>query len=82
MDPLMDLLTDLQAGATHTIHRIILDQILEVTADTEAVTKITKTDKLTTGTTIETEGTNRTHDMTREIIAFRIGMTIPKTETD
>ena len=77
----MDLLTDLQAEAAHTIHHTIRDQISEKIADTQAAMKITKTDKLTTGTTIETEGTNRTHDTTREIIAFRTGMTIIKIET-
>ena len=49
--------------------------------DTQAATKITTIDKLTTGTTIETEGTNRTHNTTKEIIVFRTGMTIIKTET-
>ena len=64
----------------HTTHHIILDQISETTVDTLAMMKTAKTDKISTGTTIETEGTNRTHGMTRET-GFRTAMTINKIET-
>ena len=77
----MDLLTDLQAGTTHTIHHIILDLISETTVHTQAAMRITKIDKITTETTIEIEGTNRTHGMTRGIMATRTGMTIIKIGT-
>ena len=74
-------MTDLQAGTAHTIHHIILDLISEITVDTQAAMRITKTDKVTTETTIEIKGTNRTHGMTREIMATRTGMTIIKIGT-
>ena len=74
-------MTDLQAEAAHTIHHTILDHISETIVDTQAAMKTTKTDKVSTGTTIETEDTNRTHDMIREIMTFRTGMTIIKIET-
>ena len=77
----MDLLTDFQAGTAHTIHHTILDQISEKIVDTQAAMSTTKTEKATTGTTIEIKGTNRTHSMTREIIAIRSGMTTIKIET-
>ena len=70
----MDPLTDLQAEAVHTIHHTILDQISETIADTWAATKKTKIDKVTVGTTIETGVTNRTHNMTREVMASRTGI--------
>ena len=77
----MDPLTDLPATAetTHTTHHTILDQISEAIADTQA-TKTAKTDKASTKTTIETEGTRRTHGMTREM-GSRTGMTTTKIET-
>ena len=53
----MDPLTDLQAGIAHTIHHLIPDQISEITMGTQART--TRTDRTSTGTTVETEGTNR-----------------------
>ena len=81
MDPSMDLSTDLQAGTAHTIHHIILDLISEITVDTQAAMRITKTDKVTTETTTEIKGTNRTHSTTREIMATRTGMTIIKIGT-
>ena len=75
----MDLLIDLQARTAHTIHHIILDLISEITVDTQAAMRITKTDKVTTGTTTEIKVTNRTHGTTREIMTTRTGMTIIKT---
>ena len=74
MDPSRDLSTDLQAETARIIHYTILDQISETIAVTQAAMKTTITDKPTTGTTIETEGTNKTHGMTKEIIAFRTGI--------
>ena len=50
----------------------ILPQISGPTVDTRATMKIAKTDKISTGTTIEREGTNRTHGTTREM-GFRTG---------
>ena len=41
--------------------------------------KTTKTDEVSTGTTIETEGTNRTQDTTRGT-GFKTGMTVTKIE--
>ena len=49
--------------------------------DTQATVRITKTDKVTTETTTEIKGTNRTHGMTREIMVTRTGMTITKIGT-
>ena len=74
----MDLSTDLQAGTAHTIHHITLDLICEITVDTQTAMRITKTDKVTTETTIEIKGTNRTHGTTREIMVTRTGMIIIK----
>ena len=59
----MDLSTDLQAGTTHLILRIILDQITEVTAIPVTVTHTT--DKVTTETTTETGDSNQTKDTIR-----------------
>ena len=81
MDPSMDLSINLQAETAHTIHHTILDHISETIVNTQAAMKTTKTDEVSTGTTIETEGTNRTHNMIRQIMAFRTGMTIIKIET-
>ena len=75
----MDLSTDCQAEAAHIIHHTVLDQISETIAATQATMKATTIDKPTTETTIETEDTNRTHGMIKEIIAFRTGMTTTKT---
>ena len=75
----MDLLTDLQAGTAHLIPHIILDQITETTVTTAAMTHTT--DKDATGITIETEDTNITQDMNREIKTTRTGMIIIKIET-
>ena len=77
----MDPSTDPSVETVHTIHHTILDQMSEKIADTQATMKITKTEKVSTGTTIETEGTNRIHDTTREIMGFKTGMTTTKTET-
>ena len=77
----MDFSTDLPAETVLTIHHTILDQISETIVDTQAAMKITKTDKVSTGTTIEIEDTNRTHGTTREIMDFRTGMTITTIET-
>ena len=77
----MDPLTDLQVEAVHTIHHTILDQISEPIADTLATMTTTKTIKTTIGTTIETEVTSRIHDMIREIMDLRTGMTIIKIGT-
>ena len=79
MDLSADPLTDLPTDTTHTIHQTILDQISETIADTWATMKIIKTDKISTGTTTETEGTSRTHGMTRGM-GFRTGMTTIKIE--
>ena len=75
----MDPLTEHPAETIHTIHHTILDQISEIIADTQAAMKITKTGKVSTETTIEAEGTNRTQGMTREM-GFRTGMTTTKIE--
>ena len=64
---------------THTIHHTILDQISEAIADTQAAMKTIKTDKVSTRTTIEIEGTSRTHSTTRGM-GSRTGMTITKIE--
>ena len=79
MDPSTDSLTDLQAETAHTLHHTILDQISEAIAVTQATLKITKTDRISTGTTIETEVTNRTYGMTRGM-SFKTGMTTIKIE--
>ena len=60
----------------HTIHHTILDHISEIIADT----RTTKIDRTSTGTTIETEGTNITTGTTRGM-GFRTVMTITKIET-
>ena len=60
----MDLLTGHQAGTVHTIHHTILDQITGIATTTLGVTTYT-TDRATTETTIETEDSNRTQDMTK-----------------
>ena len=74
----MDLLTDPPAEIVHTIHHTILDQISETIMDTQA--KITRTDKVSTGTTIETEVTSKIHGMTKQIMSFKTGMTTTKIE--
>ena len=81
MDLSTDPLTDhpATAGTVHTIHHTILDQISEAIADMQVTMKTTKTDKVSTGTTIETEGTNRTQDTTRGT-GFKTGMTVTKIE--
>ena len=78
----MDLSTDLQAGTTHLIHHIILDQITETTASPAATTHTT--DKDITGTTIEagdTSTTNTTLDMNRETKTTKTGVITIKIET-
>ena len=77
----MDPSTNLPAGTVHVIRHTILDRISETIADTQAAMKIIKIDKVSTGTTIETEGTNRTYGMTREMTGFRTGMTTTKIGT-
>ena len=79
MDPSTDPLTDLQVEAAHTLHHIILDQISEAIVDIQATPKITKIDRISTGTTIETEVTNRTYGTTRGM-GFKTGMTTTKVE--
>ena len=78
----MDLSTDpfivLQAGTTHTIHHLILDQISETTMGTQARTA--KTDKTSTETATETEGANKIPGLIREIIVFRTDTTTTRTE--
>ena len=76
----MDLSTDPPAEIVHTIHHTILDQISETIMDTQAEMKITRTDKVSTGTTIETEGTSKIYGMTKEIMSFKTGMTTTKIE--
>ena len=79
MDPLTVPSTDLQAEVAHTTHHLILDQISGTTMGTQATT--IRTDRASTDTT-ETEVTNQIIGMIREIIAFKIGMTTIKIETD
>ena len=74
----MDPLRDLQAGAVHITLHSILDQVSEVITATPVVTT---TDRDTTETTIETEHTKKTQDMTKEIKTTRIGMTTIRTDT-
>ena len=71
----MDPSTDLPTETTHTI----LDQISETIADTWAAMKIIKTDKISPGTTTETEGISRTHGTTKGM-GFKTGMTTTKIE--
>ena len=78
MDLSMDPLTDLPAIA-ETTHHTILNQISEAIADTK-IMKTAKTDRASTKTTIETEGTSRIHGTTRGM-GSRTGMTIIKIET-
>ena len=78
----MDLSTDLQAGTTHLINHIILDQITETIASPAATTHTT--DKDITGTTIEvgdTSTTNTTLDMNRETKTTKTGVITIKIET-
>ena len=75
----MNLSTDLQAGTTHLIPHIILDQITEITAIPVTVTHTTDND--TTETTTETGDTKRTKDMTREIKTTTTGMITIKIDT-
>ena len=81
MDLSKDSLTDLSAETVHTIHHTVLNQISETIVDMQAAMKIIKTDKASTGKTIETEGTNRTHGTTRGM-GFKTGMTTTKIEID
>ena len=78
MDLSTDLLIDLQAGTAHTIHHLILDQISEGAMGTWARTA--RTDRTSTGTTAETEGTNKIPGLIKEIIVFKTGTTTIKTE--
>ena len=71
-------MTDHQAETIHSTHHKILDQITEVTAT--PATMIHTTDKATTETTAETEGTSNNRDMIREIKTTKTGMTTPKIE--
>ena len=73
----MDPSTCLQAGTVPIIPHSILDQITEITT-TIPTTMSHTTDKATTGTTIETEGTNRIQDTTKETNVIRTGMIIIK----
>ena len=75
----MDPLTGLQAGAFHITLHSILDQITEAIT---AIPVVITTDKVTTETTIETEHTNKTTDMTKEIKATGTGMTTISIEID
>ena len=75
----MNLSTDLQAGTTHLILHIILDQITEITASPVTVTHTT--DKDTTETTTETGDTNRIKDTIREIKTITTGMITIKIDT-
>ena len=72
----MDLSTDLQAEPAHIIHHTILDQVSETIADTQATVTTCRTDKTTTETTIEIEGTSKTCGMTKETMAIKTSMTI------
>ena len=74
----MDPSTGLQAGAVHITLHSIIDLITEITT---AIPVVTTTDKGTTETTIETEHTNKTQDMTKETRTTRAGMTTIKIET-
>ena len=86
MVPSTDPLTDLPAIAetTHTTHRtihhIILDQISEAITDTKVMTA-TKTDKISAGTAIEAEGTNKTTGTTRGMDS-ETSMTITDSTTE
>ena len=79
MDHGMDLSTDHQAEIIHLTHHKILDQITEVAAT--PVTMIHTTDKATTETTSETEGTSNNRDTNREIKITKTGMITTKIET-
>ena len=76
----MDLSTGLQAETVHTIHHTILDQITGIATTIPVVTTHT-TDRPTTETTIETEDSNRTQDMTKETRTTKTGMITIKIET-
>ena len=86
MVPSTDLLTNLPATAgmthttLHTIHHKILDQILEIAADTKAV-KTTKADQVLTETTTEIEDTSKTTGTTRGM-AFKTGMITTDSTTE
>ena len=75
----MDFLTDRQAEIIHLTHHKILDQITEVAVT--PVTMIHTTDKATTETTAETEGTSNNQDTNREIKITKTGMITTKIET-
>ena len=75
----MDLSTDRQAEIIHLTHHKILDQITEVIAT--PVTMTHTTDKATTETTAETEGTSSNQDANREIKITKTGMITTKIET-
>ena len=75
----MDPSTDCQVEIIHLTHHKILDQITEVAAT--PVTMIHTTDKATTETTAETEGTSNNRDMNREIKITKTGMITTKIET-
>ena len=72
-------MTDHQAEIIHLTHHKILDQIKEVAVT--QVTMIPTTDKATTETTAETEGTSNNRDTNREIKITKTGMMTTKIET-
>ena len=76
----MDLSTGLQAGTVLITLHLILDQITEITTAIPT-TMIHTTDRATTETTIETEDTNITQDMTKETRITKTGMITIKIET-
>ena len=73
----MDLSTDLQAEVVHITCHSILDQISETITITP---EIMTTDRDTTETTIETDHTNKTPDMTRGIRTNRTGLKTLRTD--
>ena len=78
LDPSMDHLTDLPVETTHTTHHSILDQISETTMGTRTTTRISRT---SAGKSMETEVTNKTIGLIKEIITSKTGIPTTKTGT-
>ena len=78
MDPSMDPSTDLPVEIAQTTHHSILDQISETTMGTRMTARA---DRTSTEKIMETEVTNKTTGLIKEIIASQTGTTTIKTET-